>query len=33
MNNNLDDMLKEAPSLTLDPFEQVEVVESTPKWF
>ena len=31
MNNNLDDMLKEAPSLTLDPFEQVEVVESTPR--
>lgn len=30
MNDNLDEMLKEAPSLTLEPFEQTEVVESVP---
>lgn len=30
MNNNLDEMLKEAPSLTLEPFEQTEIVESAP---
>lgn len=30
MDNNLDEMLKEAPSLTLAPFEQAEIVESAP---
>ncbi len=30
MNNNLDEMLKEAPSLTLEPFEQVKVVDNAP---
>ena len=29
MNDNLDEMLKEAPSLTLEPFEQTEVVEKS----
>ena len=28
MSNNLDEMLKEAPSLTLEPFEPAEIVES-----
>ena len=28
MNNNLDEMLKEAPSLTLEPFESTEIAES-----
>lgn len=28
MSNNLDEMLKEAPSLTLEPFEPTEIVES-----
>ena len=30
MSNNLDEMLKEAPSLTLAPFEQTEIAESVP---
>ncbi|MDE6388832.1 MAG: toxic anion resistance protein [Lachnospiraceae bacterium] len=30
MNNNLDEMLKEAPSLTFTPFEQAEIAESAP---
>ena len=30
MSSNLDDMLQEAPSLTLEPFEQAEIVESAP---
>ncbi len=29
MSNNLDEMLKEAPSLTFEPFEPVEATEST----
>ncbi len=29
MNNSLDEMLKEAPTLTLDPFSQPEVIENT----
>lgn len=30
MNDNLDEMLKEAPSLTFTPFEQEKIVESAP---
>ncbi len=30
MSSNLDDMLQEAPSLTLEPFEQAEIVENAP---
>lgn len=30
MNDNLDEMLKEAPSLTFEPFEPAELVESAP---
>ncbi len=30
MDNTLDEMLKEAPSLTLDPFEPAEIVEKSP---
>ena len=29
MNNSLDEMLKEAPSLTFEPFSQPEVMDST----